>query len=323
MSPVDEVRSVLRSRDFLLASGYSDDALASSVRAEKLVRVRRGFFMKSDAWNARRPEAKHLAHVVAAQAARVNRHAVFSHKSAAVLLGLPLIGAAPKRIHISGATHSHPSPDVARHVGELSEGDITEVDGIRCTSLERTAYDLARTLSLPAAVAVCDGALASIEGDPRDFDADAAEAMRERLLVRAMASDRGVRKARFAINFANGRASTPIESLGRIRAYEVGFRDFTLQVPLPDPYGGTYWVDLRLGEAGGLHEFDGFIKLTDERILDGRTPAQAVREEKQREDWIRGVTGERVLHFSWDDVNPAATYRARLAAFGVPLPHRI
>ncbi len=320
MPTITEVRSQLQSRDHLLASGHSDHQISQRVRAGELVQVRRGQFMASDDWGKHRFEAQHLAQVVAAQATPALRNSVFSHTAAAAVHGLPLISNRPKLLHLTGAPHSRPAPGLMRHTDALSDDDIVEVGGIRVTSLERTAYDLARTLDLAGAMAAVDAVLARVGGDPRDFDAGTAETVRERLGARAAASDRGVRQARFVFGFADGRASSAIESLGRLRAYEAGFREFRLQVPVPAPRGGLFWVDLRLEEVSLWMEFDGFVKLSDSQMLGALTPAEAARAEKEREDWIRGTTGDRLVHFGWDDVRSTHAFLERMQAFHVPLP---
>lgn len=320
MSVITELRAELISRNALRAHGMSDTRIAAAVRAGELVRVRRGSFITAETWNRQRPEQQHLAQVLAARSGPSLRDSVFSHTSAAVVHGLPLVGALPQRLHVTGASHTRRLPDLSRHVEPLADDDVCLVDGIRVTTLERTAYDLARTLPLPGAVAVVDAALARVGGDPRRFNHTASDELRARLLARAAASDRGVVQARFVLAFANGLASGAIESLGRLRAHELGFRKFHLQVPVPAPDSRMFWVDLRLEEAATWVEFDGFVKLSDERMLTGRTPAQAAREEKEREDWIRGTTGDRLVHFGWNDVYTKAAFASRLRAFRIHLP---
>lgn len=320
VASITQLRSQLLSRDYLIASGLTDTRIAQSLRTGELVRVRRGQFMASDDWAQHRYEAQHLAQVVAAQSTNAFRESVFSHTAAAAVHGLPLIDNRPKVLHLTGASHSRPTPGLVRHVDALSDDDIVEVGGIRVTSLERTVYDLARTLDLGGAISAADALLATAGGDPRDFAHDAAEAQRERLVARAAASDRGVKQARFVFDFADGRASSALESLGRLRAYELGFRKFALQVQVSAPNQGSYWVDLRLEEVPLWMEFDGFVKLTDPEMLGGRTPAEAARDEKEREDWIRGTTGDRLVHFGWSDVRSKHAYLSRMRAFRVPLP---
>jgi hypothetical protein len=116
------------------------------------------------------------------------------------------------------------------------------------------------------------------------------------------------------LTFADGRAESPGESISRLLLVRLGFR-VTVQVPAPGPQGTEYRLDFGIDEAFG--EFDGWVKYSDPALLRGRTGSQALREEKQREDWIRGTTGRAVARWEWPDLKGQNTLAARLAAFGV------
>src|SRR5438045_2248854 len=74
------------SRREALAAGWTDRALAYAVRSGRLIRIRRGVFAAPD----RRTDP-----VIAAQAAaRMCTGSVISHRSAALLHDLPVIGGA-------------------------------------------------------------------------------------------------------------------------------------------------------------------------------------------------------------------------------------
>lgn len=89
---------------------------------------------------------------------------------------------------------------------------------------------------------------------------------------------------------------------------------------MPGPRGRPYYVDFSLEDARALGEFDGSIKYIDGRMLDDRTTAEAFDREKQREDWIRGVTGLPLVRWGWTHIETAESLARRLASFGIRPP---
>lgn len=89
---------------------------------------------------------------------------------------------------------------------------------------------------------------------------------------------------------------------------------------VPKAGSGHYFVDFGLDDVHALGEFDGRTKYVDGRYTVDRTADQIFDQEKQREDWIRGVTGLPLVRWGWSDISSAATLGARLAAFGIRPP---
>ena len=81
-------------------------------------------------------------------------------------------------------------------------------------------------------------------------------------------------------------------------------------------------MDIELDEADSFYECDGETKYTDEAMRSGRTLEQVLLAEKQREDWVRGTTGKRVLRGGSAHAASPAALAARLVSFGVALPDR-
>jgi hypothetical protein len=118
--------------------------------------------------------------------------------------------------------------------------------------------------------------------------------------------------------FADGRAELPGESVSRVRLAELGFRRIRLQVVVDAPAAGRqYRVDFGLDDADAFGEFDGRIKYHDIGMTRGRTADEIFEREKQREDWIRGTTGRRLVRWGWADIETADMLALRLAAFGI------
>lgn len=166
-----------------------------------------------------------------------------------------------------------------------------------------------------------EAALQRVAGPPRAYDTGAAEGFREavRDRVRAGAGARGVRAARDLIEVVDDRSELPLESVMKLQLRRLGFRQPGLQVPVPSP-GGTYWMDLEIPGAGLFFECDGNGKYTDAALTDGRPVERILLDEKHREDWVRGVSGNRVLRFGTRDVATPDALASRLRAFRVELP---
>ncbi|MDQ4214512.1 hypothetical protein [Microbacterium capsulatum] len=206
-----------------------------------------------------------------------------------------------------------------RHRGSVPEDEIVEIRGLRCTSLRRTVADVARTASFEAAVVIADAALRQrCVPAPGRYDEAAAESFLEGVRGVTAGFAHGRARADGVLAFADGRAQLPGESISRIRLVELGFRRIRLQVEVDGPRG-PYYVDFALDDPGAhaFGEFDGTGKYTDPALLAGRSGAEALDEEKQREDWIRGTTQRPFARWGWKHIDTAAGLGRRLSAFGI------
>lgn len=250
--------------------------------------------------------------------------ATMSHSSSAVLWRLPLWEMRLVRVHMTTAAPHRisSSPDVRRHVAPLPPDDVVIVDGIRCTSLERTVFDLIRVLPLEAAVAVADAAERQMGERGWEWDLDAVASWRRRLASRIAAAPgaRGIRQARWVSEFTDGHAQSPGESVSRLQLHRLGFDAPELQVPVAAPDGASYFVDFGLRRIRVFGEFDGKGKYLDAALREGKSVEQILLEEKRREDWIRGTTQWRLARWETPHIKTAKALGMRLAAFGIPAP---
>ncbi|MFE5409150.1 hypothetical protein [Microbacterium sp. NPDC056569] len=307
-------------RDELL-DGTTPRRLTAAVTAGELMRLRVGVYVETAAWNAAKPEARVIARAHALALSSPTQPVV-SHETAAAAHGLPLYRADRNRVHII-APEARPgaAAGVIRHRGDLTDGEVVEIDGLQVTSLTRTVADVARTASFEQAVTVADAALRQqFVTAPDEYDFDGAARFRQEVLVIASRSAHGLTRARRVVEFADGRAQLPGESISRIRLRGIGFRVIELQVAVPGRGIHPYYVDFGLDEANAFGEFDGAIKYVDGKILDGRTSSQVFDEEKQREDWIRGTTQRHYARWGWPHIATAADLRTRLEAFSIRPP---
>lgn len=244
---------------------------------------------------------------------------LFSHLTAAALHGLPVRAPASPKVHITLSPERPGAQSlVVRHRGDVPVDQQVEVHGIRFTSLERTMADVARTAAFDTAVCALDAALRPVTvPEPGVFDLEAAETLRERVRAITVRSAHGRTRAMRALAFADGRAQLPGESVSRIRLAELGFDRPDLQVAVAGPTGRDYFVDFGLDDVQAWGEFDGEQKYRDEAMRSGLTLEQVLLREKQREDWIRGVTQRRFARWKWEHIRTADTLGARLATFGI------
>ncbi len=323
-SAVARARRSLFSREELSERGVSDAELRKAGAAGEWHRIQAGVYIARKEWEAARPSDRHLFAIVAAVDRSRDALGVFSHLSAAVLHGLPLYGFRDGPVHTTVPRASHPPSGrrIRRHTGALDAADVVVVDGVRCTSLERTVFDLACTQSREVALSCADAALRRVSVTDRRFDRGAQAHWRDDMgeRVERARGRRGVRAAEWIVGFADGRAELPGESVSRLQLHRLGFRHVDLQVAVKGPRGFDYFVDIALPDAQTFWEFDGEVKYRDASMRRGRSVEDVLLDEKRREDWIRGVTQWRVCRGGFADIVSPEALAARLAAFGVRPP---
>ena len=282
--------------------------------------IRAGWFVEAEQWRRLYAEDRHRLRVLAAaEAARSAQGPVFSHYSAAVLHGLPLYRLRSTRVHtVSPVPVGRSNRVTVRTVAALDPGEIRQLDGIRFTDLTRTVLDVARIASPELAVACADAAVRRVAeegGDWKEWVRDA----KQRLEARSPSP--GIVAARRVLDFADPRAESPIESVSRLYLWMLGY-DVETQVPVRSPAGLEFFVDFRLVGLGILGEADGKSKYTEERIRGSRTADEVVYAEKRREDWIRGVTKERMIRWGAGELSTLDVFADYLRSLDVPLPIR-
>jgi len=316
----DEVRALLHRRRDLLEAGESERSIDRSVHDGIRVHVRRGWYVDRAAFDELYAEDAHLLHVMTV-AREVRGRAVVSHESAAVLHGLDLYRVRPARVHLTTAPGARISsgPDVFRHCTPFEAHDVVEVNGIRCTSLARTVFDVARTMAPEAALVMADRA----ERIWCDRTGRGPDDWRRAMATRIAGAEaaRGIRRARWVAGFADGRSESTLESVSRFRLHQLGFRSVRLQVPIAGPRGaGWYRVDFGLDDADAWGECDGAGKYLDTELRSARSVEHVILDEKRREDWIRGTTGRRLVRWEARHVTSPATLAAHLSALNLHPP---
>lgn len=246
-----------------------------------LHRVRPGVYAPRRAWHDLPPWSRHLLRVHALHLVRPD--GVFSHESAAALMGLPLFGH-PRHLHLFDA----------RRDRSLSYGDVRvhtsaddrrsrAVDGIHLTSVTDTVIDLARALPPAFGLAVADAAM-------RTYGVTAPEL---RAIFDRRRDGRGRKRVTWILERASPAAESVGESLSRAVIEWCGFPSPVLQQE-HRVEGRLYRSDFCWPRERVLGESDGWRKYDE---IDPTGSRNALREEKRREDALRRA-GWRVAR--WD-----------------------
>ncbi len=254
MRPVPD--HLVFSRGDALALGWTDPALRRAVRSGRLTRVRRGQFTTAD------PDPTVRAIAAAASCSG----SVISHRSAALLHGLPLLGRAPDRADL---TLSPPSTgDTANalvHRATLRDIDVVAKNDVPVTSVARSVADLARCSRTATAVTAIDAALH-------------AESVGSDEITDVLAFCRTwprIGDARRALALSDGLAESALESLSRLVLARLGLPRPRLQVPIVNERGVVIKrADFYWDEAGVAGEADGRLKYTDRDVLTGEKELQ-------------------------------------------------
>ena len=145
------ISELLLARDQVRKGGSSD--LRRRATAGDVVRIRRGVYTGSTEWSDADDRARHLLRMQAAAETRSTR-VVFSHLSAVLLWGIPIIGRWPPDVHLMAAGRSgmRSRNGIVWHLDRLADDDITSIGDMEVTSLARTLIDLAKTSRFGSAV---------------------------------------------------------------------------------------------------------------------------------------------------------------------------
>lgn len=250
----------------LIGSGRGGYArIAKNVEAGNLIRVRSGVV----APNVELTRELQLRQAIEAVAPYLHSGTWFSHRSAAVIHGLPVLLASKTLVEVirTFGGHGNVSNHLHARAAQLKDDEVARVDGLPVTSIAKTVLDLACTLPFPEAVMVADAALRM------GLDRDA--------LLAGLAECYGHRKAERALLFADPASESPPESESRARIAMAGLPVPEIQTVIRSSTGefiarvDFYWRGKKL-----IGEYDGEGKYTG---TFGSTPLATVLNEKERQ----------------------------------------
>lgn len=255
-------------------------ALQRRHRAGALVRLAQGVYVDAAVWQRLVPQARHLL-LARAIAPAVRQGAAFSHTTAALVLGWPVIDAPPERVHLVDprTRRTEHRARVVRHAGlPVTESPPVVLAGVPVTSHLRTALDLATTSPPSVAAVAVDHAVRT--------GTLTVDAFLEALPVGPC---RGSVRARTVAAALDPQHESVGESYTAVRMVELGVPRPIAQHTFRHPDGTLDRVDFWLPDLGVVVEFDGRQKYSDPTMLAGRSPAEAVWHEKIREDRLRSL----------------------------------
>lgn len=258
--------------------GVAAGALVAPGEVGRLVRVRPDAYAEPERLE-HLDDAGKAALVVAAERLVTGVDLVAIGLLAALVHGLPVLGAVPERPRL--AERKAERPKHHGHSTTLTADDVVEVLGVPVTSLARTAVDVARTRSFPGGVITADAVLA------RGIDRAELEKVRE-LCCRWP----GARRAAEVIRFADARSESALESYGRVRMHQAELPPPDLQVWLSDRNGVIGRVDQYFEAQRTVAEADGAVKYEE---------LGALFAEKRREDRLRDA-GFEVVRYTWEEI---------------------
>lgn len=289
-------------------TGLDSNALKRAAERGELVRLRSGAYVRATIWASLTSDERIRLEVAAAQAVHRGDF-IASHRSAAALWGLPRVRRHDDLVHqrVSRTTGSRTEHGIRKHAVEDVDLHLTTIDGIPVTDVDRTVLDLAATEPFSAAVAAADWALRN-------------HTTKERL--RVCLEEWNPRRARSrvqrVIEFADGAAQGPGESISRVQIFEEGLTMPVLQQRFDDHLGLIGFVDFYWPDFDLIGEFDGLLKYREERVMAGRSAGEVVSDEKIREDRLRATERRpRVTRWVWATLSPVGRLAAQLRGAGL------
>jgi hypothetical protein len=262
------------------------------------IRVRYGIYASRMLWQSLDAAGRTLLTDRAALLV-CNDQTALSHSSAARAWGLPQYNVTDELTHVTRlgpGLACRTEAGVKHHRGDLVTGEIQWLDGRRVVSQARAVLGVASEFGYHSGLVVADAAL--YRGLGRDELSRLASQLEHHPgapVMRAVAAD------------ADGRAQTPIETLGRVLLHGMGITDVQPQYTIRLRTGRRAEVELYSDRLRHVFETDGRLKYVDQIDAFGRkiTADEVVWMEKKREDQVRslGLGFSRLL---WPDVQPDA-----------------
>lgn len=295
----EEIRQILRVTD-LTDGDMTYKELRARIRAGDMTRVRHGAVVIGRLQTDRR--ARHLELLAGTLPVLRGESWVLSHTTAVALLGLPMMRDGSDSIWVNRppGVGGHRRPQLITRASGLVPDEIVLVDGLRVTSPERTAIDMAREFGFVTGVTITDAVLA-LRGRRDLLELELERARRRH----------GNATARKVVAYADGVVESPGESMMRAMLKAEGCTPTSLQVKIHDRFGRfVARCDFGWLEWGVVGEYDGPQKYLRDR-KPGESLSDVIVREKAREADIRDQSLE-VVRFCADDLRTPKAAAARV-----------
>ncbi|WP_275082210.1 MULTISPECIES: endonuclease domain-containing protein [Mycolicibacterium] len=186
------------------------------------------------------------------------RSATLAGYSAAAVLGSKWL---PDDAPAELARVRQPSPPgILIHTGVIAQDELCVVDGMTCTNVARTCYDIGRRQPLDTAIIQIDALLNSARGQ-------VADVLR---IAERYPGARGIRRLRSALDLADAGAESPQETRLRLMLVRGGLPRPATQIPVTDEWGRTRRrIDMGWPEWTVGVEYDGQQHWLNPDIHDG------------------------------------------------------
>lgn len=255
-------------------------------------------------WKNLSPLERHRV-LVAEVTRRLNPGATVCLFAAAAVWEIDVLGAWPRQIDVyrEGVSGAHTSGNVRTHASGDVSPEIVEWGDHLVTTPAQTALDLARSLPFIEAVAVLDQAMWT---GRRGGALTTRDEIRELALQTAVR--RGTPRALRALDAAETESANVRESQVRLVITSLGFPAMRLQERRILPSGRLVYGDLYMPEVDHWIEVDGRGKYLSPQFTRGRSTAEIVLDEKDRENEIRREVSGFTRLGALDADNPRRLY---------------
>ena len=302
-APEDPRNGPVILRHELIAQGLSDRAIARSVSAGQLVRIRRGAYTFGQVWDALDAEGRFglRSRAVLRQA---RTPVVLSHTSAVSEYGAPTWGFDLDDVHVTrtDGLAGRREAGVQQHCGLVRPGDFVVSNGVPVMTPARTTLETTMLGNTEASLCVANYMLHHGLVTERELHAQYVD----------MNWWRDTLPAEIVLRLADRR----IESVGETRTFWCCFQQ---GLPMPQPqfevFDASGWlvarVDFAWPELGVFLEFDGRIKY-EKLLREGERPSDIVVREKKREELVCRITRWRCVRVSWDELSSPVRLAAKI-----------
>lgn len=244
-----------------------------------------GLFARKTRWDELNRAQRHCE--ILRALAIIHPDWTFCSFSAACLLGLEVSWRHLNVVHVCSSTKpsARPGAHIQRH--QIEPAGAIRRAGISVTPPIQTVTDCLLQTGFADGMPIADSTISKL--------GLAREQLMEAVEQRATACNgRAIRTALTTLRYADARAESGGESVARAVMIETGFAPDWLQYELTDPFDSakpirTDFAWERQAQELTLGELDGLIKYTDQTMLAGRTTAEALVAERQRERTYRST----------------------------------
>jgi len=309
--PTDPRLTPISLRKELLGEGLHDRIIAALVADGTIVRVRHGAYANGEAWRACDEAGRHAIRTRAALK-QARAELVASHLSAANEWEVPLWDIDLCTVHTTRLDNKpgrRREAGIVQHLGELRDGDTTEMNGVRLTAATRTTVDCMTIFDVEHGVTTLNDMLHRKLTTLAEIDA----------CIEFMERWPGTLAHRVVRRLATDKP----ESVGENRSWYLFWRQ---GLPMPQPQYEVHdaqgnliaRVDFAWPELRVFVEFDGRVKY--EPVADeDDSPTTVMLREKRREERVCELTGWRCIRITWADLYHPERTAARIRAAFSPV----